>query len=72
MKIALLTIEFLISIALIVAILLHSAKGEGLGAIGGRARLFNTQKDLEAGLNKVTGVLVALFMIIAGLLSVVF
>ncbi len=72
MKLILLSIEFVISVALIFAILLHSAKGEGLAGIGGRAKMFNTQKDLESGLTKVTGVLVALFMIIAGILCVVF
>ena len=72
MKIMLLSIEFVISVALIFAILLHSAKGEGLGSIGGRAKMFNTQKDLESGLNKVTSVLVALFMLIAGVLFIVF
>lgn len=70
MQTLLLVAEFFVSLALIVAILLHSAKGEGIGAIGGHARMFNSHKDLEMGLNKVTGGLAATFFIIAGLLGV--
>lgn len=70
MQTLLLVAEFLVSLALIVAILLHSAKGEGLGAIGGHARMFNSHKDLEAGLNKITAGLAIAFFIIAGLLGV--
>jgi preprotein translocase subunit SecG len=72
MKILLLVIEFITSIALILAILLHTAKGEGLGAIGGQARLFGSQKDLEAGLNKVTTILAVVFIISAIILSILF
>ena len=32
----------------------HSAKGEGLGAIGGQAKIFGSQKGVEAGLNRLT------------------
>ena len=72
MKITLLIIEFITAITLIIAVLLHSAKGEGLGGIGGQARIFNTQKGLEAGLNKATGILAAIFLICAILLSIFF
>ncbi len=72
MKIALITIEFIASLALVVAILLHSAKGEGLGAIGGEARLFRSNKGLESGLNKITGALAAIFLLTAGILGVFF
>ena len=72
MKILLITIEFIASIGLILAVLLHAAKGEGLGAIGGEARLFRSNKGLEAGLNKVTAILAAIFLISAGILGVFF
>ena len=72
MKILLLVIEFFVSIGLIAAVLLHSAKGEGIGGIGGTARLFGSQKGMEAGLNRITTVLAALFMFIAFVLSVLF
>lgn len=42
------------SVALVIAVMLHSAKGEGLGAIGAQARVFGSQKGVEAGLNKLT------------------
>ncbi len=72
MKILLLIIEFITSLALIIAILLHTAKGEGLGAIGGQARLFGSQKDLEAGLNRITSILATAFIVCAVILSVLF
>jgi preprotein translocase subunit SecG len=43
------------SVFLIVAVLLHSAKGEGLGAIGGGGgNVFGSQRGVEAGLNRIT------------------
>ena len=54
MKSLLLGIEFLIGIALVACVLFHSPKGEGLGAIGGQARMFSAQKGIESGLNRVT------------------
>ena len=70
MKVLLLGIEFLISAILIIAILLHTPKGEGLGAIGGSARLFNSQQGLEAGLTRFTKVLASLFLVLAIILGV--
>lgn len=70
MKTILLIIEFLSAFALVVAILLHSAKGEGLGGIGGQARIFGSQKGMEAGLNKITIVLAVVFMVTAVFLGI--
>ena len=70
MKTLLLTIEFISALALIVAVLLHSAKGEGLAGMGGQARMFNSQKGLEDGLNRVTSVLAAIFLVTAGIFGV--
>jgi len=72
MQTFLLIAEFFVSLALIIAILLHSAKGEGLGAIGGHARMFNSHRDLEAGLNNVTAGLAIAFFVIAGTLGVLY
>ena len=47
-------IQMVASFALVAAVVLHSAKGEGLGGIGGQARLFGGQKGMEEGLNKIT------------------
>ncbi|OGC23733.1 preprotein translocase subunit SecG [candidate division WOR-1 bacterium RIFOXYB2_FULL_42_35] len=54
MKGLLLLLQFVVAIVLIVAVLLHSAKGEGLGGIGGSAKLFGTPKGMEQGLDKIT------------------
>ena len=70
MKTLLITLELLSGLSLIVAILLHSPKGEGLGAIGGQAKLFNnSQSDLEKGLDRVTYVLAAIFFGVAAILG---
>jgi preprotein translocase subunit SecG len=48
---------------------LHAAKGEGLGGIGGQARVFGTQKGLEKGLNRVTTFFAISFIALSLLLS---
>ncbi len=72
MKMFLLGVEFLIGISLIAAILLHSAKGEGLGGIGGQAQMFGSQKGMEAGLNRITTILAVSFLVLAMSLSILF
>lgn len=54
---ALKVFQVVFSIFLIGAVMMHSAKGEGLGAIGGQAKIFGSQKGVEAGLNRLTTVL---------------
>ena len=70
MKTLLLVIEFVSAFALVVAILFHSAKGEGIGGIGGQARIFGSQKGMEAWLNKITTVLAVVFMVTAVFLGI--
>lgn len=48
---------------LIVLILMHSPKGDGIGGIGGVSHIFASQKSAEKGLNKVTGIVCAIFII---------
>ena len=69
MKGFLLFIQIVSAILLIAAILLHSAKGEGLGGIGGQARIFGTQKGLEEGLDRLTAGLAVTFFLISILLA---
>lgn len=45
-------LQLVLSVLLIIAVMLHSAKGEGIGAIGGQAKIFGSQKGVEAGLNR--------------------
>ena len=71
MKTLLLIIELLSGLLLIGAILIHSPKGEGIGSIGGPAKMFNSpQKDMEKGLDQFTYILTAVFLIIATILGV--
>ena len=47
---------------LIIVVLLHSPKGDGLGGIGGQAQLFTSTKSAENTLNRITWVLTIIFM----------
>lgn len=62
MQTAFLIIEIISGILLIGAILLHSPKNEGMGAIGGQARSFKIPtNDMESGLKKLTFIFALLF-----------
>lgn len=61
--------ELFLSLALVVAVLVHPAKGMGLGSMGGSAQLFGSQKGAETGLNRLTGTIIVLWMGTALLLS---
>jgi len=65
MKTFLTVIEVIAALGVIISILLHSPKGEGMGSIGGTARIFVGQKGLEAGLDRITYVCAAVFIIAA-------
>lgn len=70
MKAVLLLLQFISAVLLIIAILIHSAKGEGLGGIGGTAKLFGTPKGMEEGLDRLTWGLAVAFMAISVVLAV--
>ena len=57
------------AVCLIVLVLLHSPKGDGLGGIGGQAQLFSSTKSAEVTLNRITWVLSLLFIGLAVVLS---
>ena len=69
MKELLVFVEIISAILLTGLVIIHSAKGEGLGGIGGAAKLFGTPKGLEEGLDKVTTGTAAVFMVTALLLG---
>jgi preprotein translocase subunit SecG len=46
--------QLICSVALILSILVHPAKSEGMAGIGGAAKVFGSQKGAESGLNKLT------------------
>jgi preprotein translocase subunit SecG len=54
---------------LIILVLLHSPKGDGLGGLGGQAQLFTSTKSAEITLNRVTWTLFAIFMGLTVVLS---
>ena len=54
---------------LVVLILLHSPKGDGLGGIGGQAQLFTSAKSAEKTLNQVTWGLSITFISLTIILS---
>lgn len=71
MKGILLIIQLISAIALIIFVLLHTAKGEGLGGIGGSARMFGTPKGLEKGLDHITWGCAIAFFVVSILLAVI-
>jgi len=50
------------ALALIALVMLHSPKGDGIGAIGGQAQLFSSAKSAETTLNRITWVLTTVFL----------
>lgn len=57
------------ALGLTVLVLLHSPKGDGLGALGGQAQLFTSTKSAETTLNRVTWILTVMFMGLTVILS---
>lgn len=62
-------IQITSAILLIILILLHSPKGEGIAGIGGASQLFSSQKSAETGLNKLTGIIAGIFVLCTFLLG---
>ncbi len=58
------------AVALVIAVLLHAAKGEGLGGIGGSARIFGSPKGMEKGLNRITWACAIAFLSVSILLAI--
>jgi len=56
-------ISTICAVLLIILILMHSPKGDGIGGIGGASHIFASQKSAEKGLNKLTGIVCAIFII---------
>jgi preprotein translocase subunit SecG len=70
MKTFLIFIQIFSAISVVIFVLLHTAKGEGLGGIGGAAKLFGTPKGLEEGLDKITAGSAITFMLVSLILSI--
>ena len=63
-----LILHLIVSLVLIGIILLQGPKGEGLGAIGGSARMFHGPRPRETLLTRVTAGAALMFVITGGLL----
>lgn len=50
------------ALLLIILVLLHSPKGDGIGGIGGQAQLFTSTKSAELTLNRITWALSIIFI----------
>lgn len=57
------------ALGIVILVLLHSPKGDGLAAIGGQAQLFTSTKSAETTLNRITWTLTVLFMGLTVVLS---
>ena len=62
-------IEVISALLLIVLILMHSPKGDGIAGIGNAAQMFTAQKSAEKGLNKLTGIVAGIFVLCVFLLG---
>jgi preprotein translocase subunit SecG len=65
LRTALQILQILCAFVLIILVLIHSPKGDGIGSIGGSAQLFSSQKGAEAALNKITAYTAGAFYVIS-------
>ncbi len=63
------TIQVVSAVLLIVLVLMHSPKGDGIAGIGNAAQMFSSQKSAEKGLNKLTAIMAAVFVVCVFLLG---
>ncbi len=63
------TLQVISAILLVILVLIHSPKGDGIAGIGGAANLFTSQKGAEKNLNKVTAVVTVVFVLCAFILG---
>lgn len=63
------TILVVSALLLIVLILMHSPKGDGIAGIGNAAQMFSSQKSAEKGLNKLTAIVAVVFIVCVFLLG---
>lgn len=62
-------IQIISGILLILLVLLHSPKNDGVVSFGGSSNLFASQKGAEAGLNKLTSLIAIAFIVSSFLLG---
>ena len=62
-------VQVVSALLLMILILMHSPKGDGIAGIGNAAQMFTSQKSAEKGLNKLTAIVAAIFVICVFLLG---
>ena len=62
-------VQIVSSLLLILLVMIHSPKGDGIAGIGNAAQMFSSQKSAEKGLNKLTGIVALVFVICVFLLG---
>ena len=62
-------IQIISAFFVIILVLLHSPKGDGIAGIGGASQLFSSQKRAEKGLNKLTTIFAVIFAVTTFLLG---
>jgi preprotein translocase subunit SecG len=67
--IALLICQAILGLVMIILVLLHAPKGEGMGGIGGAAHMFNAKRGAEAGLDRLTWSVAGIFLTICVVLG---
>ncbi|MBX9948378.1 MAG: preprotein translocase subunit SecG [Candidatus Obscuribacterales bacterium] len=60
----LLVAQAVLGLIMILLVLLHAPKGEGMGGIGGTATMFTGRRGAEGGLDKLTWGIFLLFLIL--------
>ena len=61
--------QIFLGLLLIILVLVHSPKGDGMAMLGGAAQLFSSQKGAERNLNKLTTIIAVIFMAISFLIG---
>ncbi len=69
LKWILIVAQTLSALLLVVLVLIHSPKGDGLGGIGGAAQVFTSQKGADSALIKTTGWAATVFLTTSFLLG---
>jgi preprotein translocase subunit SecG len=64
-----LILEALLGITMMLLVLLHAPKGDGMGGIGGSATLFSGKRGAESGLDNMTWTAAGLFVFVCFLLG---
>jgi preprotein translocase subunit SecG len=65
-------LQVLSAFLLIILVLIHSPKGEGIGGIGSAAQIFASQKGAESALNKITAYTAGVFYVVSFVLGYYF